>query len=458
LRAYGTKPLIWDGQPGCEHRWEKRLAGHHPRQVEQTKWKTAEASARGQTASAGSFCFGCGAWKGQLGLEPTPGLYINHLCSIFDEVKRVLKKTGTCWVVIGDTYSGSGCGTNDYITEASRTLQCTGKRAELHKTGGISQKLKSPLPKSLCLIPARFSVEMTNRGWVLRNEIVWWKPNCLPSSVKDRFTVDFEKILFFVKSKKYYFNQQLEPLSETTANDRRMGMERFEYRGKRLRRERETQKREVSASFWFASHLGRNKRCVWRIPNQPFSGAHFAVFPEALVETPIKAGCPEEVCIRCGQPKEKVYSTRQEFRGWDDEYWRRFLVGNCHSNSRYKQALRVMKDWMTQNDCFDYSAFYGWWKGEMHGKWESGNLEAGQASKMKGSLPFPRPEKRLRREVAGHSSCSCNAGFRSGIVLDPFAGSGTTCLVAKRLRRDFIAVDASPAYCGLARKRLKRRA
>jgi len=113
-------------------------------------------------------------WKGQLGLEPTFNMYINHLCDIFDEIKRVLKSSGTCWVNIGDRYSTS-------------------------KSGIIS--------KCLIGIPFRFTIEMINRGWILRNTIIWHKPNAMPSSVKDRFSVDFEYIFFFVKNQEYFFDQ-----------------------------------------------------------------------------------------------------------------------------------------------------------------------------------------------------------------------------------------------------------
>src|SRR3990167_1446298 len=115
--------------------------------------------------------------EGQLGLEPTFQEYITKLIEIFDEVKRVLKKTGTCWVNIGDTYSGSGCGTNYYRTEASKSIQGKGKNIHLYKTEGIAQKTELP-PKCLIGIPERFALEMTdNRGWIRRNTIIWHKPN-----------------------------------------------------------------------------------------------------------------------------------------------------------------------------------------------------------------------------------------------------------------------------------------
>ena len=114
----------------------------------------------------------------QLGQEKTFEDYINNLCNIFDEVKRVLKKAGTCWVVIGDTYNDN--------------------------------KQHTIPNNSLCLIPFRFGIEMENRGWTIKNIIIWKKLNAMPSSVRKRFTIDFEYIFFFVKDKNYYFEQQLE--------------------------------------------------------------------------------------------------------------------------------------------------------------------------------------------------------------------------------------------------------
>ena len=154
---------------------------------------------------------------------------------------------------------------------------------------------KTGLPdKCLCQIPSRFAIEMCNRGWILRNEIIWHKPNCMPSSVKDRFTVDFEKIFFFVKNKKYWFETQYEPMADITLKDRRVsndikGTGWKDYRGEGVNGGIEVRQR----IFNNLNPLGRNKRCVWRIAIKPFSGAHFAVYPEDICKTPIKAGCPE---------------------------------------------------------------------------------------------------------------------------------------------------------------------
>ena len=127
---------------------------------------------------------------------------------------------------------------------------------------------------------------MSRCGWILRNEIVWHKPNCMPSSAKDRFTVDYEKLFFFVKRPRYYFRQQLEPLAPNSD---------VAYRA-RLRQGRAYHSKQpyrLNFPASFNNLHGRNRRCVWSIPTQPFSGAHFAVYPPALIEVPIQAACPE---------------------------------------------------------------------------------------------------------------------------------------------------------------------
>lgn len=123
--------------------------------------------------------------EGQIGLESTFQDYIVKLCDMFDEVKRVLKPTGTCWVNLGDTYYSHHRGGNQIKDNAEVTPQPL-------SVGNHVRNRELP-EKSLCQIPSRFAIEMTNRGWMLRNEIIWWKPNALPAGAKDRFTVDFEK-------------------------------------------------------------------------------------------------------------------------------------------------------------------------------------------------------------------------------------------------------------------------
>ncbi|MBD3308358.1 site-specific DNA-methyltransferase, partial [candidate division KSB3 bacterium] len=204
---------------------------------------------------------------GQVGLESTVEEYLDRLCRIFDEVKRVLKPQGTCWVNMGDTYGGSG-GSHGQIGSSKTPDNQRTTRQKRH-TG------RNTAPKCLLQIPARFGIAMCARGWILRNEIIWQKPNGMPTSAKDRFTVDFEKLFFFVKSPRYYFKQQLEPYTHPI--NRWGGNQVKPYQGKfqayattadRSRGSRAKLQPPQGASFERARRVrpnprGRNKRCVW---------------------------------------------------------------------------------------------------------------------------------------------------------------------------------------------------
>lgn len=213
----------------------------------------------------------------QIGLEPTFKEYLSNLIEVFAEVKRVLKRSGTVWVNIGDSY-GTNSGNAKSITNGKIK-----QYGELDYHNGNAPFIAKPksLHKSLLNIPNRFAIKMTDElGFILRNEIIWHKPACMPSSATDRFTVDFEKIFFFTKSEKYYFEQQKEALAapnflkRTSINGFGNG--------------------ELGASVRFGSDLsGRNMRTTWTVPFEPQSEAHYASYPTRLIETPMKAGCPE---------------------------------------------------------------------------------------------------------------------------------------------------------------------
>lgn len=306
LRDYGTAPQIWDNHNGCEHEWGNGLferkrgnASGPTAQVGNTKKEIC-----GTGVNQGNFCTKCNAWKGNLGLEPDYNLFIDHLVQIFDEVKRVLKDTGSCWVNLGDSYSGSN-GAGYSPTKWKRLYENeTSIRKKTGRTDSIS-------PKSLIGIPERFVLAMQDNGWIRRNTIIWHKKNCMPSSASDRFTVDFEYLYFFTKKTKYYFEQQFE---EFQGKDESRWSGSYENEGsiiqgasnRGIKRTKRYPKNygggtsfkghsgnfKADGSLIGTPELGRNKRCVWKIPTQPYPGAHFAVFPAALIETPIKGGCP----------------------------------------------------------------------------------------------------------------------------------------------------------------------
>ncbi len=509
LRDYGIEPQIWDGDINCEHSWgterkkELNLVTGANSQCDRP-WREQASS---EDVSQGQFCQKCSAWKGSLGLEPTSDLFIKHLCNIYDEVKRVLKPSGTCWVNLGDTYGGMG------HSDWSGNDSWNTKKLEYNK----DFKLKRDVPdKSLTLIPFRFAIEMINRGWILRNTIIWHKPNCMPSSAKDRFTVDFEYLFFFVKSKKYFFEAQYEPHKEIDARTEK-GLSRIHYNGKGnpeernfsgdanwlgqnplgrnkrtvwsvpysvqprgkpfvdyrnlpnldefsifLNKARKSYKSnktidEVEEYFgnqaphhWFnaesfpskADYIklkellgfddrydkqlteeftkssekqdypqGRNKRTTWSICPQPFPEAHFAVYPEALCETPIKSGCPEFVCKKCGKAREKIY---------DKELPPKEVLTKTREKSD-KMINVINKD----GEAVGSGQKYQNWKNENPPKFK------------------------------GYTQCSCNSGFEGGIVLDPFIGAGTTALVALKQNKRFIGFEINKQYIEIANKRIK---
>jgi len=266
---------------------------------------------------------------GQLGQEETFEEYIEKLILITGEIKRVLHKKGSFFVNLSDVYGGSNAGRG--------TKNMTPKQAS---NKGTRWMVGRPVPhygvpnKSLCLIPQRFAIRMVDEGWILRNIIIWHKPNAMPTSAKDRFTVDFEYVYFFVKQQRYYFEQILEPYTKPLNrwagdNLKATGISEWSNKtGQNIYRDRNMR----------PNPLGKNKRTVWSIntSSTPEEQSNFAVYPEELVWDIIKACC---------------------------SLW--------------------------------------------------------------------------------------------GITFDPFCGSGTTCVVAKKLGRRYIGIDISEKYCQIARERLR---
>lgn len=193
----------------------------------------------------------------EIGREKTPQEYVARLTEVFREARRVLKPTGTFWLVLGDKY------------DRGRLLG----------------------------MPWRVALSLADDGWILRRDIIWHKPNAMPSAAKNRPTVDHEYIFFFVRTSSYFYDADAirEP-HVTFSEQSRMkgGRKHFFRRGSTPEAGKNGGKINLHDGRWDqAFHpLGRNKRTVWSIPLSKFRDAHFAVFPEALAETCIAAGCP----------------------------------------------------------------------------------------------------------------------------------------------------------------------
>ncbi|OFV95187.1 MAG: DNA methylase [Acidobacteria bacterium RIFCSPLOWO2_02_FULL_61_28] len=241
------------------------------------------------------------SYPNQIGSEATAEAYLERLLEVFKECMRVLKETGTLWLNLGDKYADG----------------------------------------RLLGLPWRLALALQANGWILRSDVIWWKPNAMPSSVKNRLTCDHEYLFFLTKNNAYYFDGDAirEPHVTFSEHSRMMGgRNHFGKRGGTPEKGKNCGNQNLHRARWDqAFHpKGRNKRTVWEVPLSKFPDAHFAVFPEKLIEPCILAGSPD-----------------------------------------------------------------------------------------------------------------------GGLVLDPFIGSGTTALVALRLRRHFIGIDCSKRYCEMAENRIR---
>ena len=206
LRDYKTDLIIFDGLPDCKHKWDDITIEKEYHQTGATGRGSSTTTIHKSKVTTG-FCLLCGAWQGQLGLEPTPELYLKHLLALFDDIKLKLKDEGNCFVNLGDSYMGSGQDSGKQGREISQNICPNRKIGEASPTAPVSMKKHAVIkPKSLCMIPSRFAWEMIVHGWILRNENVWFKRNHMPESVTDRWTKSHEMVYFFTKQQKNYFN------------------------------------------------------------------------------------------------------------------------------------------------------------------------------------------------------------------------------------------------------------
>ncbi|MCK5138326.1 MAG: site-specific DNA-methyltransferase, partial [Thermodesulfovibrionia bacterium] len=272
-RDYESAPVIWNAMKDCKHTYvdvdkdrntdrsfRERLAEEQGKDIKSAKRKK-------KFKIKSKFCTKCGGWIGQLGQEPSPDMFVQNLVDIMVAAMRPLKPQATLWVNLGDSYG------------SSKTQDA--KQPESYQ----SRPSQPGFEKSLLCIPFKFAMLMIQIGFKLRNVIIWHKPNAMPSSVKDRFTVDFEYLFMFSMKKKYYFEQQFDPLldvNRVTTN----APNKFQDYG-------------PATYSGFTYHAkdhpdGKNKRCVWSINTRGTKDKHFAIFPEELCITPIKAGCPKK--------------------------------------------------------------------------------------------------------------------------------------------------------------------
>ena len=295
---------------------------------------------------------------GQLGLEPTPDVYVEEITEIFREVRRVLKDTGTLWLNLGDTY----------------------------------------LNKQLLGVPWKVAFALQADGWWLRQEIIWHKPNPMPESVTDRCTKASESIFLLAKSSSYFFDataireENAGSLPYGDKKNFKMNDDRAQGRhGKGSMFSGGTRQEYIEKYYM----NGRNRRSVWTITTQPFSGAHFAAFPEEIPRLAILAGTSDHgCCTQCRSPFIRL----QEKVGERQDRW---SSANSFDGYRELTSTAIYED-------------VGWAPG-----------------------------------------CDCDdAAAEPCVVLDPFSGSGTTGKVALRHGRSYIGIDLNEDYLGVATRRV----
>lgn len=218
----------------------------------------------------------------QIGLEATPDEYVAALVGVFRDVRRVLADDGTLWLNLGDSYSDGGSGANSRQRNAPNANWDGGNDNKAPR-GTLRARQDGLKPKDLIGIPWRVAFALQADGWYLRQDIIWHKPNPMPESVTDRCTKAHEHIFLLAKSARYYFDACaiMEPASANSHGGRQnQGGPKQEAIGQN----------HGGVLGVPAGDAGRNKRSVWTVATQPFSGAHFATFPPDLIEPCIRAG------------------------------------------------------------------------------------------------------------------------------------------------------------------------
>ena len=413
LRDYGTGE--WEGgDPGCDHSAANPSAEHIEgvRRSEQYKAEgrsIGELRADGTPRTDGHH----GGWKGrafrgdggpvcrcgarrvdqQIGLEETPDQWVERLVAVFREVRRVLRDDGTLWVEIGDSFNSG--------TSARRKVSDVHDSRSQYAEDSGAERINAPGMKTKDLLgqPWLLAFALRADGWYLRSEIIWARPNPMPESVTDRPTKSHSTVFLLSKSARYFYDA--DAIREPHQHD---GRHVTQVVGK------ENSEQHRNGERWPGS--GANARSVWTIPTEPTPFAHFATWPRKLVARMILAGTSERGCCPvCGAPWVR-----------DVERTPMLIPERNAIKGEGSEATPMVND--------------GARRRAMNGQeWA----------------------KTARSTTLGWSpSCAHDHQPVPCTVLDPFAGSGTTCLVARNHGRHSIGIELNQAYLEIAAKRLQQ--
>lgn len=285
LRDYGTGK--WEGgDASCSHKRDSKQS-----ELTQTGHRNLEGAVGDGIYK--DICKRCGAIRkdDQIGLELTPKEYVKKMVALFAEVKRVLRKDGTLWLNLGDSYSSG-----NRKTTTPQTIRGNNNEKAKEATNAQPPVVEGIKQKDLIGIPWRVAFALQEDGWYLRQDIIWHKPNPMPESVTDRCTKAHEYIFLLSKRPNYFFDIEpiREPIKDGTSGKvavRRAQDSKTRSKEHWMMIPNDLRKGMIQREY--GEIKGANKRSVWTINTKPYPEAHFATFPKELIEPCVLAGCPQ---------------------------------------------------------------------------------------------------------------------------------------------------------------------
>jgi DNA modification methylase len=387
LRTYDAN-VTWDNGNDCIHNWKIKL-------YEGTLYNR---------------CTVCHAWQCELGLEPNIEMYIEHLVSIFNEVKRVLRKDGSCWVVISDTHASGGGLATEQSFRRDKAINTLSNPDYPNKS-----KLRSKMGKSLLMIPERFALSMISNGWILRNKIIWQKGNVMPSSAKDRYTIDYENVYFFTKSQDYYWKTQYNPYSDATYKEffeKYKGQARKNYEDNNVQNPSNV-KRSIIKS------LGK----TWDTYCTKYITGNGRGLVNGMID---KRKESRNIAVELFDSKEE----QQKFINWVHDHGMKMPKFGGNKKAGGQNATYSGKEWIPLPQG---SLARTVWKINTKG------------SDIAHYAVYP--EELVTKMI--DAGCP-----EKGTVIDPFIGSGTTALTALKMGRNFVGIEMNKEYCDIAIDRI----
>lgn len=451
LRDYGTTEWV-GGDDNCTHEG-KMISNNRNFNHKQGRGSNNDSIHVGD-------CIHCGAERkdSQIGLEETPELYIQKMVEVFREVHRVLKPTGTVWLNIGDSYWQGGRKKHDTFKQ-----------------------------KDLMMMPHRLAIALQDDGWYVRQDVIWYKTNPMPEPVKDRCTKSHEHIFLLTKNKKYYFDHENNRVPSTDSYKGKRGK-----RKQRVKTESAMKDRVFDDETEYFEGMKRTRHDVWVLRTLPYKEAHFAVYPPELIE-PCVLTTPTKVCFDCGigyvqkriventltlEEVEKIRAEIEVSTGEPKPYsvkekeFRKRVI-EFRNLPKHDKVRKYLQKWrknaeMTIKEVelhFGDSAGHHWFEKDGNYPTVEHWWELKKLFNFDDSLDLAMTEVFYKSGLKGDNeytsmgfvkNCDCDTDeTKPAVILDIFAGSGTTGGVAEKHGRNSILIELNPEYAKLIPERIK---